>query len=389
MKTVLHTESSPGLGGQEIRTLTEAGWIAERGWRVLIAAQPHGRLLPRARALGLAVVAQRMRGAWDPGALFGLVQLIRREQIDVVHTHSSIDGWLGGMAARLTGRPVLRTRHVSIPIRRGWNPVYRWLADRVITSGEAIRQLVIAAGVPPAHVVAIPAGVKLDDFADGEGGEAALRSLGLAEGPSPGGAAPDPHVDPIRGPSRIRSRGPIIGSVAMFRGSKGHDHLLDAFSRVHARRPDARLLLVGDGGRREWAERLARERGLSEAVVFTGFRTDVPALLAAMDCFVLASTRTEGVPQSLLQAAAAGIPLVASRIGGIPEVVEDGVTGLLVPPEDPAALAAAIEQTLEDPAAAAARARAARKRAEERFSHSVAMTRLLALYDELLGARGR
>ena len=389
MKTVLHTESSPGLGGQEIRTLTEAGWIAERGWRVLIAAQPHGRLLPRARELGLAVVAQRMRGAWDPSALLGLVQLIRREQIDVIHTHSSIDGWLGGMAARLTGRPVLRTRHVSIPIRRGWNPVYRWLADRVITSGEAIRQLVIAAGVPPAHVVAIPAGVKLDDFADAEGGEAALRSLGFAERPSPGGAAPGPDVDPIRGPRRIRSRGPIIGSVAMFRGSKGHDHLLDAFSRVHARRPDARLLLVGDGGRREWAERLARERGLSEAVVFTGFRTDVPALLAAMDCFVLASTRTEGVPQSLLQAAAAGIPLVASRIGGIPEVVEDGVTGLLVPPENPAALAAAIEQTLADPAAAAARARAARKRAEERFSHSVAMTRLLALYDELLGARGR
>jgi glycosyltransferase involved in cell wall biosynthesis len=174
----------------------------------------------------------------------------------------------------------------------------------------------------------------------------------------------------------------------MFRGSKGHDHLLDAFARVHARRPDARLLLVGDGGRREWAEGLARKRGLGGAVTFTGFRTDVPALLAVMDCFVLASTRTEGVPQSLLQATAAGVPLVASRIGGIPEVVEDGVTGLLVPPEDPAALAAAIEQTLADPAAAAARARTARKRCEERFSHTVAINRLLALYDELLGARG-
>jgi len=369
VKTVLHTESSPGLGGQEIRTLTEAGWMAERGWRVLIAAQPDGRLLPRARELGLSVVARRMRGAWDVAALLGLIRLIRREQIDVVHTHSSVDGWLGGMAARLTGRPVLRTRHVSIPIRRGVNPVYRWLADRVITSGDAIRQLVIAAGVPPARVVAIPAGVKLDDFTDPEGGAAALRSLGLAAT----GAA----------------RGPIIGSVAMFRGSKGHDHLLDAFARVHARRPDARLLLVGDGGRRAWAEGLARERGLHGAVTFTGFRTDVPALLSTMDCFALASTRTEGVPQSLLQAAAAGVPLVASRIGGIPEVVEDGVTGLLVPPEDPAALAAAIEATLADPAAAATRARAARKRCEERFSHTVAIGRLLALYDELLGARGR
>jgi glycosyltransferase involved in cell wall biosynthesis len=369
VKTVLHTEASPGLGGQEIRTLTEAEWIGERGWRVLIAAQPEGRLLPRARELGLSAVPIRMRGAWDVAALLRLVGLIRREHVDVVHTHSSIDGWLGGMAARLTGRPVLRTRHVSIPIRRGANPVYRWLADRVITSGEAIRELVIAAGVPSARVVAIPAGVKLDDFTDPEGGEAALRSLGLAAA----GAA----------------RGPIIGSVAMFRGSKGHDHLLDAFARVHARRPDARLLLVGDGGRREWAEGLARQRGLGAAVTFTGFRTDVPALLSAMDCFALASTRTEGVPQSLLQAAAAGVPLVASRIGGIPEVVEDGVTGLLVPPEDPGALAAALEATLADPAAAATRARAARKRCEERFSHTAAIGRLLALYDELLGARVR
>ena len=107
-----------------------------------------------------------------------------------------------------------------------------------------------------------------------------------------------------------------------------------------------------------------------------------------MDCFVLASTRTEGVPQSLLQAAAAGVPVVASRIGGIPEVVEDGVTGLLVPPEDPAALAAAIER---DARRSRRRRRAGRapprKRCEERFSHAAAIGRLLALYDELLGAR--
>lgn len=87
MKTVLHTEASPGLGGQEIRTLTEAEWIGERGWRVLIAAQPEGRLLPRARELGLSAVAVRMRGAWDVAALLGLVGLIRREHVDVVHTH--------------------------------------------------------------------------------------------------------------------------------------------------------------------------------------------------------------------------------------------------------------------------------------------------------------
>ena len=177
---------------------------------------------------------------------------------------------------------------------------------------------------------------------------------------------------------------PVVGSVAMFRGSKGHPQLLQAFARVRERHPRASLLLVGDGIRRPWVEQLAREAGLADAVVFTGFRPDVPALLAAMDCFALASTRTEGVPQALLQAFAVGVPVVASRIGGIPEVVTDGETGLLVESEAVPPLAAAIERVLEDPVGAAQRARAARALVEARFSHGRSVDRLLALYDEVL-----
>jgi glycosyltransferase involved in cell wall biosynthesis len=119
-------------------------------------------------------------------------------------------------------------------------------------------------------------------------------------------------------------------------------------------------------------------------VVFTGFRPDVPALLSAMDCFVLSSTRTEGVPQSLLQAFAAGVPVVASAVGGIPEVVQDGGTGLLVPPEDSPGLAHAIEAVLEDREGAAARARTAMALVKERFSEDASISRLLALYAEVL-----
>jgi len=360
MSTVLHTESSHGLGGQEIRTLDEALAVAARGWRVLIVCQPGSRLQERARACGLEAVVLKMRGAWHLDAVLRLASLIRRERVDIVHTHSSIDGWVGGMAARLRGVPVVRTRHVSIPIRRGLNPVYRWLADRVVTSGEAIRALVVAAGVAPERVVAIPAGVRLEEFESLAGGEDLGRSLGLSR--------------------------PVIGSVAMFRGSKGHQFLLDAFALVRERRPTARLLLVGDGGRRAWVESLARERGLGEAVLFTGFRPDVPALLSVMDCFVLASTRTEGVPQSLLQAFAAGVPVVASAVGGVPEVVEDGVTGLLAPPENAPALARAIEAVLEEPEAATARARTARAVVRQRFSQDLSVSRLLALYREVLHA---
>jgi len=358
MSTVLHTEASPGLGGQEVRTLDEARWTVERGWRVLLAGQPDGRLLERARAAGLETAPVGMRTAFDPRALAALVRLIRRERVRVVHTHSSIDAWLGGMAARLCRVPVVRTRHVSIAIRKGLNPVYRWLADRVITSGEAIRSMVVEVGVPPERVIAIPAGVNLAAFPFGARAPETARALGLGS--------------------------PVIGSVAMFRGSKGHALLLQAFAMVREKRPTAGLLLVGDGIRRAWVEQLAREANLADAVVFTGFRPDVPALLGTMDCFAQASTRTEGVPQALLQAFAAGVPVVASRIGGIPEVVIDGLTGLLVPSESAEALAAGIARVLDDPETAAQRARAARALVETRHSHVQAIDRLLRVYAELL-----
>lgn len=360
MRTVLHTESSRGLGGQEIRTLHEARWTGERGWRVILACQPDGRLIERARDAGLEAMPLPMRAPWDAPAVARLVTLIKRERVDIVHTHSSIDAWIGGMAARSARVPVVRTRHVSIPIRRGWNPVYTWLADRVITSGEAIRRLVMNAGAPAERVVAIPAGVDLDGFPFGQRSKTLADTLGVLP--------------------------PVIGSVAMFRGSKGHAHLIEALATIRHRHPRATLLLVGDGIRRVWVEGLARDAGLANAVVFTGFRSDVAALLGVMDCFALASTRTEGVPQSLLQAFAAGVPVVASDIGGIAEVVVDGTTGVLVKATSEE-LAQGIERVLDDPDAAARRAIAARAMVEQRFSHASMLTRLLDLYVEVLGAR--
>lgn len=363
MSTVLHTESSPGLGGQEIRTLTEARWTVQRGWRVILACREGGLLHERARAAGLEAVALPMRASWDARSLRQLVRLIRQERVSLVHTHSSVDAWLGGVAARVARVPVVRTRHVSIPIRGGWNPLYTCLADRVITSGEAIRGMVLRAGAAPDRVVALPAGVDLEAFPFRRRSEDTAKRLGVSR--------------------------PVIGSIAMFRGSKGHAHLLEAFGRLRARHARATLLLVGDGIRRAWVEGLAREAGLDHAVIFTGFRADVAPLLGVMDCFVLASTRTEGVPQSLLQAFAAGVPVVASDVGGVPEVVIDGATGWLVKAESAIELHRGIETVLSDRVEADRRALAARALVEQRFSHHAVMTRLLDLYGELLAARGR
>ena len=204
MRTVLHTESSPGLGGQEIRTLNEARWIGERGWRVIVAGQPEGRFVTRAREAGLETAPLRMRSPWDLSAVARLTRLIRGEGVSVVHTHSSVDGWLGGLAARAARVPVVRTRHVSIPVRRGFNPVYTWLADRVITSGEAIRRIIVGAGVPAGRVVAIPAGVDLE-------------TLPFRTGPSAGAPASGPA--PVVARDRLRRDVPRVeGPRASARG---------------------------------------------------------------------------------------------------------------------------------------------------------------------------
>lgn len=360
MRTVLHTEASLGWGGQEVRILTEARWLGNRGWQVLLAGHPGSAILAEARRSGFGVIPVTMRGAWNLSAVGRLAVAIKRHRIALVHTHSSVDAWLGGMAGRLSRIPVIRSRHVSIPVRRGWNPVYSFLASRIVTSGETIRQLLIAAGVNPNKVVAIPAGVDLDEFSPGLGGERIRAELGLTS--------------------------PVIGSVAMFRGSKGHQHLLEAFRIVRREFPGARLLLVGDGIRRQWIEALARETGLAPAVRFTGFRPDVPDLLRAMDCFALASVRTEGIPQSVLQALATELPVVASAVGGVAEVIEHEVTGLLAPPGDVGALAEGMLTVLREPDLARRRAKAGRQLVGDRFSRATVIQRLTALYDELLAS---
>src|SRR5262247_3710772 len=203
MAIVLHTESSRGYGGQEIRTLAEVRWLLGHGWGALIACQPESPLFAEAKASEIPVEPFPMRRATDVGALLRLRRLIRDRGVSLVHTHSSVDSWIAGVAAKSLGRPVVRTRHVSIPIRRRRALVYR-LADRIITSGESVRSIVIAAGIAPERVVTISAGVDPGRFHGAISGGQVRDELGL-----PAGAA-------------------LVGLVANVRGSKGHNVFLES-----------------------------------------------------------------------------------------------------------------------------------------------------------------
>ncbi len=361
---VLHTEASLGLGGQEIRILTEARWLLAHGWNALIACQPHSQLFAEARTAGLPVAAVRMRGAVDPLGFLALRRLIRRARVDVVHTHSSVDSWLATLAARSLSLPVVRGRHVSIRILRRRALVYR-LADRVITTGDTIKVIVEGAGVPAAKVVSVPAGVDTTRFHPGISGKAVRDELGL-----------EPAA-------------PLIGLVANVRGSKGHEFFLGAAPAVLRVVPEARFLIVGDGVGFDDVGRRVGDMGLAHAVVMTGFRRDIPEVMAALDVLVLPSTKSEATSQVIPQALAVGTPVVASAVGGIPEIVRDGETGRLVPPGDAAALAEAILALLRDPARARALAQAGQRLVQQRYTVDAMMADTTAVYRELLDRRRR
>ena len=329
---ICHVESSTGWGGQEIRVLTESLGLRERGHDVAIVCQPDSVLALRAREAGLTFFPDRMPFAHDPRTIRRMLGRFRQWRTQVAITHSSVDSWCGGMAARIMGVPIVRVRHLSVPV--GGNPatrfVYRALCDAVITTGEAIRNhLVREIGLSPAKVVSIPTGIDTARFdprkADG------MR---------------------VRKVLGIRPDVPLAGIVAVLRNWKGQLIFLEAMARLRASLPEARALIVGEGPQRHNIERRRRELGLEEAVLLTGHRDDVPDVLASLDVVVSASTGAEGVPQILLQALAMERPIVATTVGGIPEIIRDGEAGRLVPPNDPSRLADAIGAVLQDPESA-------------------------------------
>src|SRR5205823_2854960 len=249
----------------------------------------------------------------------------RARRGDLVHTHSSTDSWLGALAAKSLGLPVVRSRHVSIAIRSAL--VYR-LADRIVASGETVRAIVVHAGVPGERVVAIPAGVDTARFHAAVSGKT------------------------VRDELRVGAGEPLIGLVANIRGSKGHNVFLDAARDVLRAAPRARFLIVGDGVGYDDVRRRVSDLGLTRHVTMTGFRRDIPEVMAALDVLVLPSIRSEAASQVIPQALAVGTPVVATTVGGSPELVADGRTGRLVPPADAPALAEAILSLLRDPARA-------------------------------------
>jgi glycosyltransferase involved in cell wall biosynthesis len=329
-------------------------------------AEPASRLLEEqgipVRHLG--------RGRFDPRILGDLVRVARERRAAILHVHGYAAADFGRLAARRVGAALVLHEHFADPRM----PAYQGLADRLLSrftdraiavSGSTRDFLVRQRHVPAARVRLIWNGAPLAEFAPvaPAAALATRRELGLP------------------------AESLVVGSIGRLSEQKGHRYLLDAAARVVAQKKDARLLIVGDGDQMDALRRQADALGITASVLFAGHRTDVRALLGALDVFCISSTY-EGTPLALFEAMAAGKAIVSTAVDGCREVLEDGATGLLVPPRDPEALAAALLRCLDDAALRASLAKRARE-ASARFDIAACVAQMQDLYDEVLAERAR
>ncbi len=321
---ILHTESSCGWGGQEIRVLDEAQGMSMRGHEVAIVAPREARIYEAALKRGLSVEAL----AIGRKALVGFLAMRRRlkaDPVDVINTHSSTDSWLAALACATLARApaIVRTRHVSASISNNlptrW--LYRHATRHIVTTGEGLRmQLVRENGLPPERVTSIPTGIDTARFVPGAK-ETARRQTGLPPGRR------------------------LIGIVATLRSWKGHRYLIEAVRRLP---DDVGLVIVGDGPQRRNIESRIREMGINDRAWLAGNQDDVLPWLQSLDVFALPSYANEGVPQALVQAMLCGLPCVTTAVGSIGEIARDGATAIIIRAEDPADLQRGLERALGD-----------------------------------------
>ncbi|MDP3296460.1 MAG: glycosyltransferase family 4 protein [Thermodesulfovibrionia bacterium] len=352
--TILHTESSIGWGGQEIRILHESIGMIKRGYRVIIAAPEGSNIFKRARGVSINTFPTYFQKK-NPISILKVLSIINREKVDIVNTHSSSDSWVTSIAARLSRvRPkIIRTRHLSTPISRSFlsRILYDVLPDAVITTGEEIKQIMVNDnGFDGSKIFSIPTGIDLERF------------------------------NPTEVKPAFQANGFSVGMIGVLRSWKGHRYLIEAVPQILKDIPDAVFYIVGDGPQRENIKNLIQEFSLEEKIFMLGYREDIPEVLASLDVIVHPSYANEGVPQSILQAMAMEKPVAASNAGAIKEVVIDGEIGFLIEPKNVTQLAEKVIELYKVPELRIKFGKEGRKYVEKDFPIGKMLDKIESLY---------
>lgn len=360
---VVHIDTAQTWRGGQNQALLTALGVQARGHRVVMVAHPDGELRRRATPL-VETVPIGPHGEVDLRAGWQLARLLRRWQPDVLHAHDPHAVALGALALSISPRgprpALVAARRVDFHIRA--NTFSQWKyrqVQRFITASAAIAEMLHEDGIERDRIVVVHEGVDIDR----------VQQLATAN---------------IHEQFWLPVGVPVVGNTAALVPHKGQKHLIDAAVLVRRQVPDAHFIILGEGELRGALERQVKELHLEKHVLLPGFRTDVLALLKAFDVFVMSSV-TEGLGTSLLDAMAAARPIVATRAGGIPEVVVHGETGLLVPARDAHQMADAIVTMLRDRALREQFGRAGLRRVRAEFSVDRMVDRTIGVYEALAG----
>jgi len=366
---ILHLISSSGLLGAERVLLEIAEYSKRTGLEVGIGVfqnsqNPNLELAEVARRQGLNVQVFPCNGRFDKKTIRMIKDHMDNSGVQILHSHNYKSNFYAWRALSNNNIRWVVTKH-----GRRFGPkllIYNFLdgfivrhADRVIAVSKEIARKARLAGIDSKKICLIENGINLDRFLKNTASNSIKESL------------------------RIKKDALVVGTVGALTEEKGHLYLLKAIPKVVQKFPEVIFLFAGDGRERPNLEKTASYLGIKDSVIFAGMRKDVPQILPILDVFVLPSLN-EGLPMALLEAQAAKVPVVATCVGAIPDVVEDRVTGMLILPKDPQAIAEAIIMILSDKKFASGIAQKGFERVRDNFSAEKMASKYLSVYKELL-----
>jgi glycosyltransferase involved in cell wall biosynthesis len=346
---ILYVESSRSWGGQEYRTCLEINWLNAHGHQAWLVCNPNSQVHSKASELATRLVTMQLRSRVDPFCTLRLWKFCRQNKIDLLKTYSSKDHWIC-LPLFVCGIPLSRARCITDPVGSASRAfVFKHGCSQIVADASVIkRQLVKEHGIDPAKIEVIGSAVDLVKFKPPRNRTKFRREIGVGDDT------------------------PLIGNVGMIRPDKGQLQLVKAAPRVFEKHPGARFVIVGQGTgilKRGINVRNAIDKaGLADKIIMAGYRWDTPDVYAACDMIVIASLHTEASPIVLREAFASGRPVIATKVGDIPEIVRHRENGLLIEPGDTQALAAAIVEFISDPELAAQCALNGFSYANEHFS---------------------
>ncbi|HHT9125413.1 MAG TPA: glycosyltransferase [Candidatus Brocadiia bacterium] len=373
-----------GIGGAEKSTLTLLRGMKDTTFDLIVASfvryrEPQGEFIEEAKKLGIAarIITTKKKCRFMLSELFrnlfNLCHLLRKENIKLLHTHGYKTDIIGLLAAKILNIPIVSTAHGWTACSRNVK-LYEFLDslalrffDRVIAVSDGMKDRLLESHIPPKKIVMIHNAIELKAST----GTPALAGVGLL------------LTKPFKDSFNLNNDNKLIGAIGRLSIEKGFGYFLEAGKEVISRYPQARLLVVGEGPERQNLEILAERLAIKDKTIFCGFQKDISKIYSILDVVVLSSL-TEGLPQTLLEALVHEKPVVATRVGGVPELIKDGETGILVDPKDSLKLANGILKILNNPEEAKNLAIRGRKLVNEKFNSKSMCEKLGKLYYEVL-----